>query len=280
MKHSFATSVLALGTLIAASFTACSSKPSDKSAGDASVGADTLAFATTAVADSASTAKGNKAVCRITLAVPTSGPKMLVDSIDAWVANALNTNGFQTYGRPTTSAPEAMSAVMDSARVLLAEVDGWGLEYPMTLEYTWDIKPVYVTDTLVSYSCFTYAFVGGAHGGSTFWARTFSSPDGEQLTWNSFNPGYEANLTPMVKKALMEQYFKTDNADDFAAQILASPAQLPLPAQPPYVAADGVHFIYQQYEIAPYAAGMPECVLPFDAVAPLLKAPWPSRLPS
>lgn len=33
---------------------------------------------------------------------------------------------------------------------------------------------------------------------------------------------------------------------------------------------DGFHVVYQQYEIACYAAGLPGCVLPYDSVAPLL----------
>ena len=37
--------------------------------------------------------------------------------------------------------------------------------------------------------------------------------------------------------------------------------EFPLPATPPYLTAEGVNIIYQQYEIACYAAGMPTCVI-------------------
>ena len=45
---------------------------------------------------------------------------------------------------------------------------------------------------------------------------------------------------------------------------------LPLPATDPWLTKKGVSFIYQQYEIAPYAAGMPSFVLAYDDIRPYL----------
>ncbi|MDE6438615.1 MAG: RsiV family protein, partial [Muribaculaceae bacterium] len=39
---------------------------------------------------------------------------------------------------------------------------------------------------------------------------------------------------------------------------------------PPYFMKDGVVFLYQQYEIACYAAGMPACVIPYSALLPFM----------
>jgi hypothetical protein len=44
----------------------------------------------------------------------------------------------------------------------------------------------------------------------------------------------------------------------------------PLPQAAPYFTADGVVFIYQQYEIACYAAGLPNCVISYDLIEPFL----------
>ena len=37
--------------------------------------------------------------------------------------------------------------------------------------------------------------------------------------------------------------------------------KFPLPAFPPFLTKEGVVVMYQQYEIAPYAVGMPSCVI-------------------
>ena len=47
---------------------------------------------------------------------------------------------------------------------------------------------------------------------------------------------------------------------------------IPLPAHAPYLAADGLHFVYQQYEIGPYAMGMVSFTLPYDKVKPYMTA--------
>ena len=45
---------------------------------------------------------------------------------------------------------------------------------------------------------------------------------------------------------------------------------IPLPKNPPYFTQDGLTFVYQQYEIAPYAAGMPTFSIPYDVAKGLL----------
>jgi len=45
---------------------------------------------------------------------------------------------------------------------------------------------------------------------------------------------------------------------------------IPFPAFSPYPSKDGLVFVYQQYEIASYAAGMPAFTLPYEVVEPYL----------
>ena len=75
---------------------------------------------------------------------------------------------------------------------------------------------------------------------------------------------------PLIREGLMRQYFDVQTAQEFKDALLIDPDTLPLPVTPPYFMPDGLHVVYQQYEIACYAAGLPGCVLPYDSVAPLL----------
>jgi hypothetical protein len=45
-------------------------------------------------------------------------------------------------------------------------------------------------------------------------------------------------------------------------------AHLPMPVTPPCLMEDGVSFVYQQYEIAPYAAGLPSFIIPYKKIMP------------
>jgi hypothetical protein len=46
---------------------------------------------------------------------------------------------------------------------------------------------------------------------------------------------------------------------------------MPLPQCPPLFTKDGVRFIYGQYEIAPYAAGMPDFTVPYNKLEKFMK---------
>ncbi|MBQ1800320.1 MAG: DUF3298 domain-containing protein, partial [Prevotella sp.] len=45
---------------------------------------------------------------------------------------------------------------------------------------------------------------------------------------------------------------------------------IPLPAWAPYLTYQGVAFAYQQYEIAPYAAGIISFIIPYEKIMPYL----------
>lgn len=45
---------------------------------------------------------------------------------------------------------------------------------------------------------------------------------------------------------------------------------IPLPAWAPYLTHQGVAFAYQQYEIAPYAAGIISFIIPYEKIMPYL----------
>jgi hypothetical protein len=45
---------------------------------------------------------------------------------------------------------------------------------------------------------------------------------------------------------------------------------LPLPQAAPYFTKDGITFVYAQYEIACYAAGMPTFTIPYNKIEGIL----------
>ena len=71
----------------------------------------------------------------------------------------------------------------------------------------------------------------------------------------------------LFKKALMQQYFKVKTGKELDDLLmLPTPGYLPKPVSDPYLTKEGVVFVYQQYEIAPYAAGSPKFTLPYSEV--------------
>lgn len=150
---------------------------------------------------------------------------------------------------------------------ILAEAPTW--------EYEFNLKKLDETADYAVFQSLDYIYMGGAHGGMLGdGCLTFSKKDGHLLQ-EVLNPDCEEAIQPLIAKGLAE-YFSDggdvvtpENYRDF---LLIDDDVVPLPAWQPYPAKDGLVFTYQQYEIAPYAAGMPSFTVPKADIAPFLSA--------
>jgi len=224
------------------------------------------------------------ALCVIKADYPTAGGAQLVDSIRQWIASRLTVDmlSINTGAKIPVPAQAALSdgkaliadagkAALASALPELQSLDSLDREPGMMYEYRWNFSNSFDTDSVVTYLMTTYVYLGGAHGSSTTVGQTFRASDGTELTVSDlFRPDSLPAVRNLVKRGLMSQYFQVASAEELRAGLLIDPDTLPLPANPPYFEKDGVTFTYQQYEIAPYAAGMPECTLPYAELKPMM----------
>lgn len=129
---------------------------------------------------------------------------------------------------------------------------------------------------LVSVSIFTYAFTGGAHGMTVTQNMVFDATTGKQLGLTDFfAPGFESALDKLIERRYRQMRSLSENEplngekgvlfenaihhnENFA------------------VTGSGIRFLYNQYEIAPYAAGQITIDLSFDDLKGLLK-PMPEH---
>ena len=140
---------------------------------------------------------------------------------------------------------------------ILARMPRWEYEFGLSKD---DDNPRYAV-----FRSQDYVYMGGAHGGVTgAGCLTFDKKTG-RLVESFLDADCAGNIQPLIRAGLME-YFSgadievtDDNLDDF---LLLDGDLIPLPAWQPFPAADGLVFTYQQYEIAPYAAGMPSFTIP------------------
>lgn len=132
------------------------------------------------------------------------------------------------------------------------------------------LLPLYETDRFITYGATRYQFTGGAHGMQALTGTTFRKTDGRRFGWEMFRTDAQPKLQEEIRKGLMTYFHVT--TDEALQEMLfeqESPI-LPLPVTPPYLTRDGVTFVYQSYEIAPYAAGQPTVTLPYAQALPLM----------
>lgn len=217
----------------------------------------------------------SKAVAKCSLGYLKSDDKddALTASVDKWIRHMLrDADTSVAVGEPM--ARYVVDEVLESGGEDLREwTDSFGKDrddgyFPMSYEYDYSIKPLIVAPRYVTMLYTSYVYTGGAHGGADAIGQTFAADNGLALDLDMFKEGTTEKVLQLVKKGLMEQYFEVSTDDEFKDMLLVNNGTLPFPANPPYFEENGVCFLYQQYEIAPYAAGMPQCLIPFETLRP------------
>lgn len=263
--------------IVSAAFTGCSDAKKATDDSDSSV---EITTSKVQIADSISVGHCT-ALVKIDGEYPYNGPAV-ADSVRNWITGLLSIDPtgssstiFDPIAQETANAQAiadiTATSLLDNAAKDFAEFekDGFSTGY----EYDISFGPQYQTDKLLTYSFTEYSFTGGAHGSTSFILQTFDKANGKALTAAEiFELSKITEVIQLVKQGLTEQYFSEElkNGYTLADLLLIDPDSLALPAQSPSFVKDGIDFVYQQYEIAPYAAGMPTCVIPYPVIRPYL----------
>ena len=140
----------------------------------------------------------------------------------------------------------------------------WGFEF--NLQKTWENDKIAVFDSQ------NYIYMAGAHGGIIGdGPMTFDKESGMRIR-DFFEPGAVADMQKLLRSG-MESYFAERMAavgTELEDHLQLKDGLIPLPEWSPRPCEEGLTFIYQQYEVAAYADGMPEFTLSYKDVKPFL----------
>ena len=145
-------------------------------------------------------------------------------------------------------------------------------EMPSTISFlrSVDFDCIYNASQVITYGLTLYDYLGGAHGMSHIVGFTLRKSDGRHIGLNAFNERIGDSAWNQLMLDGLMQYFEIETEEDLTA-ILFEPeaaSNPPMPQTEPYFTADGLTFIYQSYEIAPYAAGQPTFTIPYEQLRP------------
>lgn len=161
------------------------------------------------------------------------------------------------------------------------EVDEWKKELGESASvnassYYVQLLKLYETAELVTYSSQVYIYNGGAHGGSTFIGQTFRKTDGRRFGWDMFTQ--KARDGKQLRRYIMDElkrHYKTKTDKELYDYLMIEDYQksedaFPLPKSAPYFVTNGLQFVYQEYEIASYAAGSAIVTIPWSKLDGML----------
>lgn len=128
------------------------------------------------------------------------------------------------------------------------------------LHYTLDLKISYngTYKGVIGFTVFFTTYTGGVHPSDSFITLNYGITTGEVLELKDiFKPGFEKNLPTMLLEKL-------------DTELLFNKFVIDLPEQFTFQ-KEGINFIYNRYEIAPYAAGPQEVLLSYTELDHMLK---------
>ncbi len=166
-----------------------------------------------------------------------------------------------------------------AAKFLSAQQSEMSEEYKPHVCSDVKIRKVAETSTYLTYLMSSYYEVGGAHGSYTSYQLNIS-----KLTNKPIEKAIDASKTRALQKILkkgVEHYFKECGDENFDISTIYeyldpmgkknNANMIPLPANTPYIENDSLCFVYQQYEIAPYAAGLVSFNVALKDIKPYLR---------
>ena len=126
----------------------------------------------------------------------------------------------------------------------------WGYEY----DYSYKVK--YNENNQLSVIFYTYTYLGGAHGMTTGQSYNFDVKTGKMYKLTTTINGKATAVKEAAFNTLSKQY-------DYEL-FIEKPSEIVLNDRTTLWTFDkkGIKLIFSQYEVLPYAAGMPEVVIP------------------
>lgn len=191
-----------------------------------------------------------------TVDYPTGGDQTVVDSIRAyiggrierlqamWMSQEQSPTRLQYPGNPDNAQAFVEYAVQTTVSQMLGALDSFSIaegRYAIQM----DIKRVDEDTTHVSYQTTGYVYLGGAHGLGFKDGITIDKRDGHRTNFVKDSPGLRRMITEQLHKTYSDIHFNDE--------------PVPMPSAAPYLNDGKIVFVYQPYEIGPYAIGMPEC---------------------
>ncbi len=161
------------------------------------------------------------------------------------------------------------------AQGMLDELKDMHSDVEDNMEYTNEatMRKGYENGQIVTYEVGMETFAGGAHGYGIAGGVTFRKSDGRRIDKNILPANIDENSEwKKLMKEGMKAYFDVKTDDEMQEMLDVDINDLPMPESNAYFTAVGMVLPYQSYEIACYASGRPETVIPYDKLEQFVNA--------
>lgn len=218
----------------------------------------------------------------LSIAYPTSGGEALKQSIREYISEQLGGTYEGSLADSTALRQHYTQQYRDSLRRVAAATAADSSIMPVFMNI--EISACAETDKFITYSCTKSWDYHWLHGFNSSDYQTFRKSDGRRFGWEMFREKDPSHLNALLRDSLKAAL---EAESDSALQAIVSEAyttdsvlMVPLPAMKPAFMGDGLLFVYQIYEIAPYVYGAPTVLISYDELRELLTVPARQLIPA
>lgn len=287
--------------MVAAALTACGHRASQQNAeGTAASEDQAISASAELTTDSIGLEREDSMVSvKVSIDWPTGSNQQLVNGIRQYICEELSSSIDQESKPEVKVFDDGKTAVEATVKRQYDDLAGmWkeskenGMPMDMTYSYFLHVFKMEETERYITYLSKSEGFLGGAHGYATATGITFSKKDGRRIGYQTeynrekdtfemkyqtlFNNPKADGLAQLIKEGVRSYFqgFDTEETTDEQLKDMLIGVddinKIPLPVNSPLFTKEGLSFTYQQYEIAPYAAGMINFDIPYEKVKPFL----------
>ena len=212
----------------------------------------------------------------ISMDYPTEGTKDFITSVRGWIKERISANPYEESKKIAD-----MTANQDDAKAVAhyymmnkipQDIDKEEMlsMKEMEMKYSCD-ESIQVTlqgENLTSIINTEEISIGGAHGSYLLYAAVFDNQSGKMYGWDMVKDTNK--IKSYILDGLME-YFSVGSKDELMDVLFVEDkSTIPLSQTTPYFFEEGLAIVYNQYEIAPYAAGLPSVTITWDKLQEVL----------
>lgn len=194
----------------------------------------------------------------------------IVDSVKHIVANSFFGDGFYE------NIPDSMLAHFETeyfTNYKNQNADWFDKGASFNWQKIVNMSVVFNSNYLVCFEYLKYAYSGGSHGMTNIAYDIINLDNGSILTCdNIFEEGTKDTLTGILTRKLRKDYGIPDDVPLKKAGFFVEAVE---PNHNIYINGNGIGFLYNSYEIAPYANGQTNIFLEFNKIKGLLKKGTP-----
>jgi hypothetical protein len=205
-----------------------------------------------------------------TLELLNPGKPPVADSINKYLQQVPRVGYTEEGSRPAATVDDLLDEFIDMYIEDIVEDSVSHDGYIPRYEYTNTMDVLFNDNYILSVSNMDYSYLGGAHPNTLFIYMSFDLATGKLLTTEDiFKPGFEDKLYKLGEKKFRE-FYDLDESKDLNEQGFWFENGFKLNGNF-YLTKAGINFLFNQYEVGPYALGAPEIYFKYSEIKDLIK---------